>query len=110
MKKEETFDLVLKTAAICLFILTITTVPGVISAFINIALATQSSIAIFTGDSPISQSILSTSISTFVTGILKILLYIFVGRNLFNGGSWIKLIFSNNNTKSVEVAGVQNQD
>jgi len=92
MKKEDVLDLILKAVAVYLFVLAVVVLPGVVGAVLHIALLAGSVLETLTGDATLGRTLMSTGITTSVTGVLKFILYIIVARNLFCGGSWLRRI------------------
>ena len=97
MDKNDIVDLILKAAAIYLFILAIVAVPRVIEGIILLLLLAQTEMAKYTVEAPLFKNFSNASISSTIGGCIRFILYIILGRNLFNGGSWIKYFFGEKN-------------
>ena len=93
MEKREIVDLILKAAAIYSFILAVIALFNALQSLIGILIVSSSYFGKYPDDLPIAQTALSTFIISSIGGILKSVLYIVVGRNLYNGGSWLRRIF-----------------
>jgi len=102
MNKNDGLDLILKAAAVYLFVLAVATLPSVVGALIHIGILSRSVLSAITGEASLGETLAATSISTSVTGVLKFVLFIVVGRNLFNGGSWLKRIMRKKDTTQPE--------
>ncbi len=94
MKKDEIFDLILKAAAIYLFGLAIISTPKVAGSLILIILRFKYILATFVGEATPGEIMMSATINSLaLADILQFVIYFIVGRNLYNGGSWLKLFF-----------------
>jgi hypothetical protein len=93
LEKSDIVDLILKAAAVYLFVLSIIALFSALESVIGIIIVLGSSFAKFGGEISIAQAALPTFTSSSIGGILKSVLYIVFARNLYNGGSWLRWIF-----------------
>ncbi|MFC1884543.1 hypothetical protein ACFL2O_07220 [Thermodesulfobacteriota bacterium] len=97
MEKNDILDLILKAAAIYLFILAINALFTVVEGLVLLFLYGQTDMSKLAAETSLISSLSNASISRTIGGCLRFILYIILGRNLFNGGSWLKYFFGEKN-------------
>jgi hypothetical protein len=92
MDRNEILDLILKAAAVYLFVLAVLALPGVVESLIYIVLISGSALATFRETATLGESMVALHFGSAVADVLRIVLCLVVGRNLFRGGSWLRRI------------------
>ena len=103
MSKDDIFDLILKGAAVCLFVLALMALPQFIGGVLQVAMLWRAAFETLTGNATVGRTVMGTGIASSVTAVLKFFVYLVVARNLFNGGSFLKKVLG-------KTKGTQHQD
>ncbi|MEJ2154950.1 MAG: hypothetical protein P8X96_06420 [Desulfobacteraceae bacterium] len=93
MEKSDIVDLIFKAAAIYLFVLAVIAILSALEAAVGLFIVSGVSYGKLFDEISIAQAALPSLISSSIGGILKFVIYIVAGRNLFNGGSWVRRLF-----------------
>ena len=94
MNREVVLDLILKAAAVYLFVLAVMALPDAVSALFGMSMYWPATLRTLGGEATLGDRFLTPNFILAAIGGLQFAVYVLVARNLFNGGSWVRRIFA----------------
>ena len=88
MNREDILDLILKAAAVYLFVLAVIALASVFGTLFGMLVLMRANLTDYAG----SASYMTPGLSGVVSGMVRVALYVLIGRSLFNGAPWVRRI------------------
>jgi hypothetical protein len=90
MTKDDVQDQIFRAAAVYLLVLAVIALPNGVSSALALAFLAEEAIRGAMFEDSITGTLTTTAIASAVGATFKVIFYIVVARNLYNGASWFR--------------------